>query len=54
METEIFYDNGQLTYRGNHIDGKQDGLWEYFDEDGNLIETVTYRNGELVSANLNP
>ena len=28
--------------------GVRDGLWEFFDEDGNLTGTDTYRNGELV------
>jgi len=37
-----------LNYRRNYIDGKKDGLWEYFDEDGNLTETKEYKNGELI------
>ena len=42
---ENFYENGQLESRGNFIDGKlEDGLWEYFDEDGNSISTETYWN----------
>ena len=45
---EFFYENGQLQFRVNFKDGKEDGLWERFDKDGNLIETRTYRNGELV------
>ena len=49
-----FYDNGQLLSRGNWIDGVLEGLVEFFDEDGNLIETKTYRNGVLVEENQNP
>ena len=45
---EEFHPNGQSKVRGNFIDGKPVGLWEYFDEDGNLTSTQTYRNGELV------
>ena len=45
---EDFHENGQLEVRKNFTDGKQDGLWEFFDEDGNLTKTLTYRNGELV------
>ena len=52
---EEFHENGQLEFRGTVIDGKPvDGLWELFDEDGNLTETMTFRNGELVEENFNP
>ena len=34
-------------------DGLHDGLFENFDEEGNLIGTLTYRNGERVDVNLN-
>jgi antitoxin component YwqK of YwqJK toxin-antitoxin module len=40
--------NGQLESSQNFIDGAGDGLWEFFDMYGNLIRTVTYRNGEEV------
>jgi antitoxin component YwqK of YwqJK toxin-antitoxin module len=50
----MFYENGQLSFRGNYKDGKQDGRLEYFDEDGSLTKTETYRNGELVEENNNP
>ena len=36
---EEFYENGQLKNRTNYRDWKQHGLWEYFDEDGNLTKT---------------
>jgi len=39
---------GQLYWRGNKKDGKKDGLWETFDEDGNLTKTEEYKDGELV------
>ena len=48
---EEFHENGQLMGRGNFIDGKREGLFEYFDEDGNLTKTETYRDGELVEVN---
>ena len=41
---EEFYENGQLRFRLNYIDGKRDGLIEFFDEDGKLWKTNTYRN----------
>ena len=35
---ETFHKNGQLETKGNYKNGEPDGLWEYFDEDGNLID----------------
>ena len=49
-----YHDNGQLEKRGNYKNGKQDGLFEFFNENGNLTSTQTYRNGELVETNLDP
>jgi len=40
--------------RGTLKDGEQDGLYEEFDEDGNLTKTETWENGEVVEYNLNP
>ena len=40
-----YHDNGQLSFKGNYKDGELHGLFEYFDEEGNLTETVTYENG---------
>ena len=50
----VFYDNGQLQEKTNYKDGKQDGLWEFFDRNGNLTKTETWENGEVVETNLNP
>mgnify|MGYP000173205590 CR=1 FL=1 len=39
-------------WRGKHLSadlrGRKDGSWEYFNEDGNLTKTETYKDGELV------
>jgi len=43
-----------LEFRGNVIDGKIEGLGEFFDQDGNLTQTSTWRNGEMVESNDNP
>ena len=45
---ESFYEGGQLKIRANYKKGKHDGLYEEFDEDGNLTKTKTYINGEEV------
>ncbi len=43
-----YYENGQKESDGNYKEGKADGLWTYWDKDGNITKTETYSNGELV------
>ena len=33
--------------KGNYKDSKQDGLWESYDENGDLLHKEYYKNGEL-------
>jgi hypothetical protein len=37
-----FHKNGQLGLRGHWKDGEREGLWIWFDENGNPIWTETY------------
>jgi|TARA_B110000902_G_scaffold125559_1_gene146538 antitoxin component YwqK of YwqJK toxin-antitoxin module len=41
-----YYENGQLSSKGNYKDGKKDGLWEYFDENGQLRFKSNYKDGK--------
>ena len=43
-----FHENGQLRSRGNYKDGKQEGVWERYDENGNLTKTEEWKDGELI------
>ena len=43
---EEFYENGQLRYSVNYIDGKQEGLRESFHENGQLNSRANYIDGE--------
>ena len=36
LKEEIYYFSGQLDYVGNYKNGKEDGLWRYFWENGKL------------------
>ena len=45
---EGFYENGQLSLKGNYKNNKCDGLWEHFDEEGNLTKSETWENGKLI------
>ena len=33
---ETYHDNGQLHFKGNHINDKQHGYWEYYYPNGQL------------------
>ncbi len=47
---EDFYDNGQLIYKGNFINGKKEGYWEHYLPSGEVgIETGTYKNDKKIS-----
>ncbi|MFL2814748.1 MAG: hypothetical protein ACJ0BU_08310 [Candidatus Puniceispirillales bacterium] len=40
---EYYYRNGQLKEKVNLKSGIPDGLWEYFNEDGSLKKTETWK-----------
>ena len=44
---EHYYENGQLTFKGNYKAGKEDGEFEYFKEDGTFEKIETWKNGKL-------
>tara|TARA_B110000014_G_C19729925_1_gene381194 strand:- start:157 stop:300 length:144 start_codon:yes stop_codon:yes gene_type:complete len=45
---EFFYENGQLRSKGNYKNEKKEGLWEHFDEEGELTKSETWENGKLI------
>lgn len=42
-----YYQNGQIKNKGNNKDGVKSGLWVYFNEKGDTIQTENYINGVL-------
>ena len=49
FETTVeYYDNNEIKDKGVIKNGKKDGLWEYFDEKGNLTKSETWENGKLI------
>ena len=44
----VYYGDGQLEEKGYVKDEKAHGLREYFNEDGSLKRTETYKNGVKV------
>jgi antitoxin component YwqK of YwqJK toxin-antitoxin module len=47
---EDYHQNGQLWEKGTYIDGKKDGPWVAYNEDGTVMKryTGTYKNGVKV------
>ena len=43
-----WYENGQKKGEGNSKYGKQEGLWTFWDKEGNVTKTETYKKGKLV------
>jgi len=39
---EYYYANGNLTYKGNFINGQEDGLWEWYHSNGQLYSKEYY------------
>ncbi len=45
------YDSGQWKSERNYENGKKEGLWTWWDEEGNITKTETWKNDELVESN---
>ena len=45
---EMYHENGNIQVKGTFINGKYHGLWNFFNEDGSLEKSETYKDGELV------
>ena len=43
----IYYENGQKKGEGNYKEGKQDGLWTWWDENGKKKREGNYKEGKL-------
>ena len=39
---ERYWDNGQLWYKGNYVNGKQHGYWERYYPNGKLKDKIYY------------
>ena len=46
-----YHNNGQLNYKGNWKNGKQDGAWVGYNEDGTVdkASTGTFKDGVKIS-----
>ena len=44
-----YYPNGKVKREASFRDGKCEGIWREFDEEGNVVRSQTYKKGGLVS-----
>ncbi|MBR4391138.1 MAG: toxin-antitoxin system YwqK family antitoxin [Bacteroidales bacterium] len=45
-----YYPNGRIKREASFRDGKREGTWREFDENGNVISSQIYQNGRLVQS----
>jgi antitoxin component YwqK of YwqJK toxin-antitoxin module len=45
---ECFYLNENIYWRAPYVEGKIDGIAEYFWPNGNIIETHVWKDGKLI------
>ncbi len=43
-----YYPNGNKESEGKYREGKQDGIWTYYDKKGEIINQVVYQDGEFI------
>ena len=45
---EWFYPNGNIQWRTPYVEGEEDGIEERFDEHGYIVETILWKDGEII------
>jgi antitoxin component YwqK of YwqJK toxin-antitoxin module len=46
VKTTYYFENGKIQQEGFFKDGKLDGVWTSYDNNGNKLAVATYDNGE--------
>ena len=44
---ESYFENGQLSFKGNYVNGKEEGSFEHFKENGEFEKRETWKNGKV-------
>jgi antitoxin component YwqK of YwqJK toxin-antitoxin module len=42
------YENGNVRFRGQNLDGEMHGAWEFFRKDGTLMRSGSFERGQQV------
>lgn len=48
VKATYYHDNGTVSQEGNYLNGKLQGVWTSFKEDGSKLVVGEYKNGEKV------
>lgn len=48
VKTTYYFENGKVQQEGFFKNGKLEGIWTSFDENGNKLSVATYANGEKI------
>ena len=48
VQATYYYDNGQVKQEGSYVDGKLDGKWVSYNEDGTKKASGFYKEGAKV------
>ena len=43
---EVYWSNGQLSYKGNYVNGKEHGYWEVYYDNGQLSYKGNFVDGK--------
>ena len=43
-----YHDNGKMNYEGAYKAGQKDGLWKWYDVNGNMYTTEKWDNGKKI------
>ena len=46
--SESYHRNGQLSEKGNYLNGQKEGSWEYYYDNGQLRKMETYNAGIII------
>ena len=44
-DTKVWYLSGEVKYEGRYKDGKPDGTWNFYDENGKKTSSMEYNDG---------
>ncbi|GIS16558.1 MAG: hypothetical protein CM15mP117_19900 [Alphaproteobacteria bacterium] len=48
----LFYTNGQLMGKGNYLEDREDGEWQYYLRDGRINQEISgnYKDGKKIKS----
>lgn len=49
---ETYFDNGNIFYKGNYINGLATGYWETYNEDGSILDKANWSKGKKIGVSV--